>query len=1026
MSLFSTFINDKKCMIKTRIILLLFFFSFKLLYSQESFFKKGLELFDDEQFILAQSYFEKINTDQALFYNAECSKILFLDDAEFLYEKLLFDYPESVLNHNANIALAEINFRKKNYLKSCRYYSIELNYLNDSQIFNLAYSYFASDSLVKSKLFFKKLLNSSNSCAAAAQYYYAHIAYQNKDFISSLEWFLKLEGKTKFSDIIPYYIAQIYYQKKEYKKLILFLESKVDNIINSRTTEVNRLLAESYYHLENYDRAIKYFNLYFSNNNSFVKQEYYMLAFSYFKSLDNVNAIKFFEKSLGQNDTLDQISSYYLGASYLKMNNKKYSLNAFKKSSQFNINPSLKDDALFNYAKLSYELDLPYNNTLEIFKKFINESNSQPKIDTIQTLMANVLRGTSNYLKAYNGLKSLGSHTKEQKIIMQELAYFLAINEFNNSNYKNAIDFFIQSNNFKVNLDIYYLSNFWMADALYMLDDFEKAKSIYEKIGFNDKLSSYISNAKYNLAYCYFQTKEFKESNSLFRSFIKNCKDSSMLNDAFLRIADCFYMQNEFLLSQKYYEKSIKLNLFDVDYALYNSSLCLSLINQKSKKLTMLKRLVKDFYNSPYYDNALFDLANNFKNNNDFQLAISYYDSVLKNSADLSLRAESYLGRGIINFNNNKTDEAIDDYTFVIENFSKTKYFKQALLGIQSIYVANAQVDKYVDLINSLPNFNVNKSEIDSLSYNAAFIKFSEGEYVYSRDNFINYLNDFSKIHNSSVEHDGVFVNQANYFLAESYRRLSDSLNAFLYYENIIKSNSKEYLEVALMFCARHKYRLKEYSSSNLYYLAIEGIASSNSLRREAIIRLMYGFNFLENNSAFVYAQKVLSLDKNDNWLISIANTIIAREEFLRGNYLKVRINYKTVLDINLGSEAAEAKYMLSYLTFLDNDLELAEKMIFELAENYSNDYFIAKAFILLSDIYIEKNDLFQAKATLESVIDNHNGSELRLLAQKKRENILEKELALNSVSEKSTNEYLDLNLDYELIFEEESENEEY
>jgi len=1013
-------------MIKTRIILLLFFFSFKLLYSQESFLKKGLELFDDEQFILAQSYFEKINTDQALFYNAECSKILFLDDAEFLYEKLLFDYPESVLNHNANIALAEINFRKKNYLKSCRYYSIELNYLNDSQIFNLAYSYFASDSLVKSKLFFKKLLNSSNSCAAAAQYYYAHIAYQNKDFISSLEWFLKLEGKTKFSDIIPYYIAQIYYQKKEYKKLILFLESKVNNIINSRTTEVNRLLAESYYHLENYDRAIKYFNLYFSNNNSFAKQEYYMLAFSYFKSLDNVNAIKFFEKSLGQNDTLDQISSYYLGASYLKINNKKYSLNAFKKSSQFNINPSLKDDALFNYAKLSYELDLPYNNTLEIFKKFINESNSQPKIDTIQTLMANVLRGTSNYLKAYNGLKSLASHTKEQKIIMQELAYFLAINEFNNSNYKNAIDFFIQSNNFKVNLDIYYLSNFWMADALYMLDDFEKAKSIYEKIGFNDKLSSYISNAKYNLAYCYFQTKEFKESNSLFRSFIKNCKDSSMLNDAFLRIADCFYMQNEFLLSQKYYEKSIKLNLFDVDYALYNSSLCLSLINQKSKKLTMLKRLVKDFSNSPYYDNALFDLANHFKNNNDFQLAISYYDSVLKNSADLSLRAESYLGRGIINFNNNKTDESIDDYTFVIENFSKTKYFKQALLGIQSIYVANAQVDKYVDLINSLPNFNVNKSEIDSLSYNAAFIKFSEGEYVYSRDNFINYLNDFSKIHNSSVENDGVFVNQANYFLAESYRRLSDSLNAFLYYENIIKSNSKEYLEVALMFCARHKYRLKEYSSSNLYYLAIEGIASSNSLRREAIIRLMYGFNFLENNSAFVYAQKVLSLDKNDNWLISIANTIIAREEFSRGNYLKVRINYKTVLDINLGSEAAEAKYMLSYLTFLDNDLELAEKMIFELAENYSNDYFIAKAFILLSDIYIEKNDLFQAKATLESVIDNHNGSELRLLAQKKRENILEKELALNLVSEKSTNEYLDLNLDYELIFEEESENEEY
>ena len=62
--------------------------------------------------------------------------------------------------------------------------------------------------------------------------------------------------------------------------------------------------------------------------------------------------------------------------------------------------------------------------------------------------MANVLRGTSNYLQAYNGLKALGSLNNEQKTIMQELSYFLAINEFNNSNYKNAIDYFKQSNQF--------------------------------------------------------------------------------------------------------------------------------------------------------------------------------------------------------------------------------------------------------------------------------------------------------------------------------------------------------------------------------------------------------------------------------------------------------------------------------------------------------------------------------------------------------------------------------------------------
>ena len=52
-------------------------------------------------------------------------------------------------------------------------------------------------------------------------------------------------------------------------------------------------------------------------------------------------------------------------------------------------------------------------------------------------------------------------------------------------------------------------------------------------------------------------------------------------------------------------------------------------------------------------------------------------------------------------------------------------------------------------------------------------------------------------------------------------------------------------------------------------------------------------------------------------------------------------------------------------------------KIIFELVENYFSD-FIAKSFILLADIYKEKNNLFQSKATLQSIIDNYDGDDLR------------------------------------------------
>jgi hypothetical protein len=47
--------------------------------------------------------------------------------------------------------------------------------------------------------------------------------------------------------------------------------------------------------------------------------------------------------------------------------------------------------------------------------------------------------------------------------------------------------------------------------------------------------------------------------------------------------------------------------------------------------------------------------------------------------------------------------------------------------------------------------------------------------------------------------------------------------------------------------------------------------------------------------------------------------------------------------------------------------------MCFDLAKEMPNyDYWVAKTYILLSDTYVGLKDAFQAKATLQSIIDNY------------------------------------------------------
>ena len=70
-----------------------------------------------------------------------------------------------------------------------------------------------------------------------------------------------------------------------------------------------------------------------------------------------------------------------------------------------------------------------------------------------------------------------------------------------------------------------------------------------------------------------------------------------------------------------------------------------------------------------------------------------------------------------------------------------------------------------------------------------------------------------------------------------------------------------------------------------------------------------------------------MRLEKTDDWLISKAKIIIARNEFDNGNYSKSRKTFETVEKLSQYDEGAEAKYYLAYLSYLDDSLELAEKI---------------------------------------------------------------------------------------------------
>ena len=103
---------------------------------------------------------------------------------------------------------------------------------------------------------------------------------------------------------------------------------------------------------------------------------------------------------------------------------------------------------------------------------------------------------------------------------------------------------------------------------------------------------------------------------------------------------------------------------------------------------------------------------------------------------------------------------------------------------------------------------------------------------------------------------------------------------------------------------------------------------------------------------------------------------------------------YRRVASENTNQFGAEAKYQMAYVRHLQERFLDAEKEVFELVQNFpAYDDWKARAFVLLGDVYVRMDDRFQAKAVLQSVIDNSTDPDLVAQARERLDRILNSEV---------------------------------
>ena len=949
-------------------------------------YRDALELYDKEKFSAAQEKFatviSEINNQQdeiqvsAEYLHAVCALNLFHTDAQYLLSEFARNHPDSPKTRKIFFLLANDFYRRKKWKDAIEWYEkVDAYDLTKDEktayFFKKGYSYFVKEKFAKAKAAFYKIKdNKESDYYAPTQYYYSHISYTDGNYQTALEGFKNIESNPGFAPIVPYYVAQILFKQAKYKQVTEYVPSILAKEKVKRKAEIKGILGSSFFKQKEYKKAIPELEYYFKKTKKKSIDDYYQLGFSYYKNEDYKKAIKYLGRVASKRTSRAQVVNYLLAECYIKTDKKAYAKAAFKRAYDLGFNSKINEDALFGYAKTTYELTYnPYDEATGIFHTFLEKYPTSTKKEQVYEYLLDVYTTTKNYKAALNSLNRIKDKNFKLKEAHQKLSFNRATELFYKRNYREAISTFKNVNTYPVNTKLTSQSAFWIAEANYRMKNYAKAIDGFKKFkSMPGAISGDLSQmADYNIGYAYFKQKKYTESNTAFRNFIKNTTDKAKESDANLRLGDAYFIKKEDDKAVKYYQRAIDLNQENVDYAIYQKSVSAGYKGDYEERERLLNLLLTDYPNSNFSTNTVFELANNYRVQNKNAQALKFYKQIIDNQGETYQKRKAMLEIGGIHLREQNYSLAEKSFTNLVKKYPKSLEGEAAINELEKSYLAQNKIADFPDLLTSL-GIKYSQSKLDSTLWQPANQAYLNADC----NNAINGLTAYlTKIENPKHEVT------ANFYIAECKYVGKEFDQALVYYKKVIDKNEKHMVD-ALFHAGNLTFKNKNYTDANTYFSSLEKI-NTDELKIPVMNKglMITNYNLKNYADAIIYSGKVLAEGNLSRSQKERAYVIKANSNYELGYMAEAEISYEKIIKLSTDIDKAIAKYRTCEITFAGGDYKKTEKKLFEfLKQKPSYDYWLAKGYILLSDCYVKLDDNFQAKATLQSVIDNYNGED--------------------------------------------------
>lgn len=1006
-------------------------------------YRQAVDLYQKEKYASAQNLFDQLSAkkafadaqtaEDACYYAAVCSQKLNNRDADYRLEEFLRLHPQSKHVGMANFYLGNHHYSLSDYKKALKYYKkvpvAEVDYGHRSEYnFKVGYCHFVGEDYNEAKKCFGQEMNGRSKYANASLYYYAHLQYMDGKYDLALRNFQKLQSDKRFAKIVPSYIARIYYYLGKNDELLemaptLLLEEDV-----FKKNEIRQMVAEVYFNRGEYKNALDYYRAAQTTPDDPVpmpddleaptpkkskgkkgpelqvqvctpQDSYYQIGYCYYMLHEYDSAQYYLAKKTSCNDSVAQHAMYVLGDVFIKLGRKADARSMFQQASTMEFDSKVKEDALFQYAKLSYELNSnPYNESIRSLEEYLVKYPRTQHKGEVQEILTSLYFTTRNYKDAMSLIEKIPERTPALNQAYQRIVINRGIEVFNTGNIKSAAAYFLKASKInalpKYTTDAYYL----LAESRYRLGDIESAGTTLDRfmLSTNATSSPYYLQALYTHGYLNIQRNNIDDAIDDFKMFQRLAGDkveNHQKNDANNRLGDCYYLQSNYNEALKYYNMVVDAHDEDADYATYQKAMAYGAMGKYQEKLTYLNQIFEKYKQSSLAPKALFEVGQTYLVCDNNEMALTYFSNFLKQYPQSTLVKTALLNMGLIYYNTDRNNEALEVFDRLLTHHAGTDEARDALSTVKNIYVSQNRVDEYFSYVKRTTKTSVSTVEQDSTTYLSAENLYMSGDCESSVRGFESYLEKFP---------EGLFHLQAHYYAADCLFRNGQNERALPHFEAVAAAGTNNFTERSLHNAANIAYSLGNFTKALDLYSQMVTVAGTDNQRMAGRVGILRCWNQLaENDSIIASAQALLAESKITSELRDEALITMARTYYRDSNtFTQADSLYDLLRTSPNGDYSGEAAYRIAEMRYLRHDYDGAERAIETIIADPASDYYLAKSFILWADIFYARGNKMQAKQTLQSIIDNYDGDELVQLALSKRNAILEEEGALQPPEE--------------------------